>query len=151
MPKPKQEVKSTVVEITSIRTNFPRIESFVIKATIPTGQYANIQPEMTINDVTIEDVENIILPKIDAMIEKYLNFNDVVLQNRNAQKAVAPQAPVAPQVPTTTVTEKSNAFINAENMLVSAQNPDAVQVIKQQITNSIKLTDAEKKVLLALK
>jgi len=126
--------KTTTTAEATVANAFPMISSFTIKATIPTGAYANIQPEIVVNDVTFDDIEKIIMPKIDEMFVKYHNFCDNI---KNIP--VAPTAPV-----------ESVAFITAKNALTSAKSPEAKSAVQEQVKVSKKLTPQEITKLLAM-
>lgn len=126
--------KTTTTAEATVSNAFPMISSFTIKATIPTGAYANIQPEIVVNDVTFDDIEKIIMPKIDEMFVKYHNFCDNIKN-----------IPVAPSTPTESV-----GFITAKNALTSAKSPEAKLAVQQQISMSKKLTKYEIEKLLAM-
>lgn len=129
--------KTTTTAEVTVANAFPMISSFTIKATIPTGAYANIQPEIVVNDVTFDDIEKIIMPKIDEMFVKYHNFCDNIKN--------IPTAPVVPSTPTESV-----AFITAKNALTSAKSPEAKLAVQEQIKVSKKLTQDEITKLLAM-
>lgn len=129
--------KTTTTAEVTVANTFPMISSFTIKATIPTGAYANIQPEIVVNDVTFDDIEKIIMPKIDEMFVKYHNFTDNIKNT--------PTAPVANNVPVESV-----AFITAKNALTSAKSPEAKLAVQEQIKVSKKLTEQEITKLLAM-
>lgn len=126
--------KTTTTAEVTVANSFPMISSFTIKATIPTGAYANIQPEIVVNDVTFDDIEKIIMPKIDEMFVKYHNFCDNIKN-----------IPVAPSTHTESV-----GFITAKNALTSAKSPEAKLAVQQQISMSKKLTKYEIEKLLAM-
>lgn len=130
--------KTTTTAEVTVANSFPMISSFTIKATIPTGAYANIQPEIVVNDVTFDDIEKIIMPKIDEMFVKYHNFCDNI-------KNIPTTAKVISQEPTESV-----AFITAKNALTSAKSPEAKLAVQQQISMSKKLTKYEIEKLLAM-
>ena len=134
--------KTTTNNEITVANAFPMISSFTIKATIPTGAYANIQPEIVVNDVTFEDIENVIMPKIDEMFIKYHNFSDNIKNIPTAPKSTVPVVPV--------VQNESPAFITAKNALTSAKSPEAKLAVQQQISMSKKLTKYEIEKLLAM-
>lgn len=133
MPK-----KTTTTAEVTVQKSFPIISSFTIKATIPTGAYANIQPEIVVNDVTFDDIEKLIMPKIDEMFIKYHNFIDNITKIPTTAKVVS-------QEPTESV-----AFMTAKNALTSAKSPEAKLAVQKQISMSKKLTKYEIEKLLAM-
>jgi len=53
-----------------------KLISYAIKAVIPTGPYANIQPEIHVNAGTIEEAAAFVIPHLDELFEKYLNISE---------------------------------------------------------------------------
>jgi hypothetical protein len=137
MKKTTKKTQDTASVEVEFKHSFPLVSCFTIKATIPTGQYANIQPEMVLNDLSFEDIDNIVMPKIELMFEKYLNFNDRIGEQQKINNA-----PVVP--------EPSQAYQTAYNALISAKNPEAKTAIREQIKVSKKLKPEEIIKLLAL-
>ncbi|MES2408793.1 MAG: hypothetical protein V4509_00650 [Patescibacteria group bacterium] len=62
------------------------LTSYTIKATISTGDYSNIQPEITVIAPSLEEAEAVVMPHIMALYEKHLNFT------RGGVRVVAPSA-----------------------------------------------------------
>lgn len=50
--------------------------TYEIKATIPTGPYANISPCITVSAPSLDEARDYVLPHIDALYERYLNLSD---------------------------------------------------------------------------
>lgn len=48
-----------------------KIKQFSIKATIPTGSYANIQPEIVVETDSVEDAKRVAMPHIKSMFAEY--------------------------------------------------------------------------------
>jgi hypothetical protein len=88
--------------------NFKLI-SYTLKATIPTGQYANIQPEITVSADTIEHAERAVMPYIETLFAKYRDGGVRPIEPVRSMVVVKPvpitakalaafaQAPVAPK------------------------------------------------------
>jgi hypothetical protein len=53
-----------------------KLISYTMKAVIPTGPYANIQPEITIQASSLQEAQDYIVPHLDGLYEKYLNISD---------------------------------------------------------------------------
>lgn len=145
----------TVNDISTIevKASFPTMSSFTIKATIPTGAYSNISPEMTFTDCSFDDVENTIMPKMEEMFVKYLGFNDrvkvphAVSTSSVASTKPTQPAPVVPQVQIVPepVTENSTvplspSMANALAVIESAKTIPALNTMKRKIADSVKLT-----------
>ena len=62
VPKP---VKSTV-----------KLISYTMKAVIPTGPYANIQPEISFTASSLQEAQDYIVPHLDGLFERYLNVSE---------------------------------------------------------------------------
>ncbi len=48
-----------------------KLVSYTMKAVIPTGQYANIQPEITVEAKTLEQAERAVMPYIETLFARY--------------------------------------------------------------------------------
>ena len=57
-----------------------KLKEFTIKATIPTGSYANIQPEIKVEAATMQEAEEFAMPHIKQMFEQY---SDVPLKAKS--------------------------------------------------------------------
>lgn len=161
----KKTDKKTVTPTIEIAPSFPTMSSFTIKATIPTGAYSNISPEMTFTDCSFDDVENTIMPKMEEMFAKYLGYNDRVTEMLKQEKLAlqvkgvecAP-APVVQQNPTTVVDAPqdnvppvaptvSPSMANALAVIESAKTIPALETMKRKIADSVKLTVDEQNTL----
>jgi len=153
------------VEIETITE--PRLVSYKITATIRTGEYQNIVPEIMVEGGTIEEAREILTNEIDLIKVKYdPNVRRVVNQPATVKpvapapvpvtapapiKPVAP-APVAPApvAPVEVVTPKSAPFLAAEKIILAAKSPDAINLTEKQVEASTRLTDGEKETLLLM-
>lgn len=116
----------------------PRLVSYKITATIRTGEYQNVIPEIMVEGGTIDEARTILTKEIDTLKAKY---------DPNVRKVVAPavapqpttQAPVEPQG-----VQKSEPFLAAEKVIVAAKSIGALDMIETQIDKSVKLSGDEK-------
>lgn len=150
-----------IVEVTptvEIKQSFPTMSSFTIKATIPTGAYSNISPEMTFNDCSFDDVTKVILPRMEDMFLRYLGFNDKViaqqklieeaLRKANTPAPATPEHPAIAKLPheVSTSTEGSGPAVNSPSManalkvVDEAKTVSALTLIKKSVADSVKLT-----------
>jgi len=53
------------------KTNQPKVSRFAFRATVPTMQYGNIQPEIELQGVTIEEGEAIVMPYLESLFASY--------------------------------------------------------------------------------
>lgn len=143
-----------------------KLISYTLKAVIPTGQFANIQPEVTVQAATIQDAERAVMPYIESLFAKYRNGgSSVQVQVTPAQDPIKPvvtapaPAPVAPVVKEAqvapTVTQEAPIvltvpFNRAKSAVESCTSKEALQLVSDQITKSTKLTDSEKNTLSSL-
>jgi len=160
----KKTDKKTV-EVTptmEVKPSFPTMSSFTIKATIPTGAYSNISPEMTFNDCSFDDVTKVIMPRMEDMFLRYLGFNDkVIAQQKLIEEALrkantpTPVVPVAPVVTPTDSTKEvitgiqgaSPSMANALKVVDEAKTVSALTLIKKSVADSVKLTVDEQNTL----
>lgn len=56
-----------------------KLKEFTVKATIPTGSYANIQPEITVEAESMGEAESFVMPQIQKMFQE---FSDAPLKSR---------------------------------------------------------------------
>ncbi len=143
-----------------------KLISYTMKAVIPTGQYANIQPEVTVRAATIEQAERAVMPYIESLFARY---RDGGIKNiepvRPVVAPVTPQAPKptpvpveAPKAPITPVAVASAPipatissaiimtvpFTRAKGALESCTSLAALNLVSEQIEKSTKLIDSEK-------
>jgi len=154
----------------------PKLVSYTIKATIPTCQYGNIQPEITVMAGTIEEAENFVLPRINKLfadyaeepINKRLRFiNKVPVQEpvevvptgaglapfskEGLESAVALARKQYPEKNTPiTSLNHSEALVRTLKVIESCKSNDTLKVIAAQIASSIKLTPKEIEIALSV-
>lgn len=88
----KKELKGSKVA----KTPKFKLVSYTMKAVIPTGQYANIQPEITVEAKTIEQAERAVMPYIETLFARYRDGGVKPIEPvRPVVAPVAPKAPVA--------------------------------------------------------
>jgi hypothetical protein len=63
----------------------PQLQSYTIKATIPTGSYANIQPEITVTAESMEAAKATVMPHIQTM---YREYSDIALRPNKVQGVI---------------------------------------------------------------
>jgi alcohol dehydrogenase class IV len=150
MPKKIKEEKPTVKSTV-------KLISYSIKAVIPTGMYANIQPEIIVSAGSISEAESVVLPYIDNLFEKYQeDSRDGKMAKFLAKtpiKSSVTSTEIPPKISPVTGTQQvvnpvSEAFAKAKKAIDSAMSIEAIQLIEEQIHKSTKLTADEKPVLL---
>jgi hypothetical protein len=160
-------------EIKKITPKKPIVEmvSYSIKMVIPTGAYANIQPEIIVKSKSIEDAHNFIAPHMNKLWKEYFLVNE-----RRPEPPKAPAntgniglsttqvtAPITvPQVPMTVEEvakatggvvqspESSVALIKATQAIESCVSLDALALIQSQVDKSVKLSHEDKESLMPL-
>lgn len=161
--------KKVVKKVGAPKTKTPKVPKFqlltyTLKAVIPTGMYANIQPEITVAAETIEQAERAVMPFIEAMFTKYRSDGSsaptpVVSSAKSVPVAVKeepkaavavkeePKAPVAaPEAPIVLTVP----FNRAKSAIESCTSSEALKLVSDQITKSVKLTQTEKNTLTML-
>lgn len=140
----------------------PEVEmvSYSIKMVIPTGNFANVQPEITVKAMTPEMALDFIAPHMNKMWKEYFMINE--RRSEPAPVKVAPQTPPVakpvdvsgtyPKIPVkeTPSPVASVAFEKATQAVSSCLSTGALQLIESQISKSTKLTNEEKFRLLTL-
>ncbi len=172
-----QPFKKVIKELkskTSAKVKTPKFKlmSYTMKAVIPVGQYANIQPEITVQAVSMEAAERAVMPYIETLFAKYRDggvkpIEPVVTRpvapvvskvvDPNASKVVDPnntKVPVtAAEMSATSRAAEITAqapipltvpFNRAKGAIESCTSYEALKLVADQIEKSTKLIDAEK-------
>lgn len=137
----------------------PTIElvSYSISAVIPTMLYGNIQPTITVKAGTIAEASFYALDHINWLFKTYMEDPrdgklPRFMQNIEVKKAepmTPPTSPKAPEAPKNEPqTPMSEAFTKAKKAIDNCMSIDATQIIEDQIQKSVKLSLAEKPILL---
>ena len=112
--------------------------SYSIKMVIPTGAYANIQPEIVVRAGTVEDAHDFIAPHINKLWKEYFMCSE-----RRPEPKVENSHPMPPPV-------SSVAFTKASQAITSCLSMEALDLITEQVKKSVKLTDPDKDKLMVL-
>jgi len=137
----KKEVKSGVKMI-----------SYSIKMVIPTGSYANIQPEIIVQASTPEEAHEYIAPHMNKLWKEYFMVNE-------RREEIAPTAPTGPtgpapvcpvDAPCEPAPSSNVAVIKATQAIESCMSLEALDLIKNQVELSVKLSKEEKPKLRAM-
>ena len=156
-PKPK-ELKPLV-----------ELVSYSIKMVIPTGQYANIQPEIIVKSGSIQDAHDFIAPHMNKLWKEYFMVNERRPEPPKVNQAPLP-APVTPAekiaedfggkviggglpakpVEAVQPPESSVALIKATSAIQSCLSLDALELIESQVIKSVKLSHEDKETLMPL-
>ncbi len=148
-----------------------RLVSYTMKAVIPTGQYANIQPEVTVEAETLEQAERAVMPYIETLFAKYRDggvkpvepvrqaavtpvVQKVPVAVIAPTQAEAPRPtirpgthvePVAPAIaPVTSAIVMTVPFTRAKGALESCTSLEALKLVTDQVEKSTRLVEAEK-------
>ena len=148
--KKEKKVKEPKVKVLTVE-----LVSYSIKAVIPTGSYANIQPEIIVKAKNLEEASAFVLPHIDMLYRKYApSLLPVVdLKKEIAKPTVITTGEIKPESfseNTGTTISVSAPFMKAEQAIGSCLSPEALQLIESQISKSVKLNNEEKFALLKL-
>lgn len=170
----QEEIKK-VVKTDKKVVSTVKLVTYTIKAIIPTGAYANIQPEITVSAESLEEAEAYVIPHINKLFEEFLNKSErrVVVPKVEVKETPAPVAkvenvkipvdnkiedkkePIDPQKTNDDIARlkageplHSIPYTKASNAINSCMSLDALEIIKGQVIKSEKLTDTEKKALL---
>ncbi len=172
---PKKTV-STIQEADSVPKIKPekkpkvKLISYTMKAVIPTGMYANIQPEITVEAETIEQAERFLMGHIEEMFAKYRSDGSQVPTAKpigttpggqfttvKDRKGTYEEVSKGTEALLETATEQkqsiqevapaiilSEPFKRAKGAVESCMSSDALQLVAAQIEKSVKLIDSEK-------
>jgi hypothetical protein len=123
-----------------------------MKMVIPTGQYANIQPEIIVKAGTVEQAHDFIAPHMNKLWKEYY----MISERRPEVKPVVTQYPPVQANPTSHATNatptmsetaspaSSVAFTKASQAIASCLSLEALEIISIQIDKSVKLTPEDK-------
>lgn len=158
----KKETKKVVKKAPAkkkVAKKEPKIEmvSYSIKMTIPTGQYANIIPEIVVKAGTPDEAHQYIAPHMNKLWKEYFMISErkteVVKPVAKVETPVAP-TPTAEPVNTPAPAEASPvsdvALVKATQAIESCLSTEALDLIIKQIGVSTKLTDENKQSLLPI-
>ncbi len=131
--------------------------SYTLKAVILVGQYANIQPEVTVKADSIEAAERAVMPYIETLFAKYRDggiqtvkpviaspvtgtASPAIVSVTQTNPIPPPPAmpPVVPSIPLTV------PFNRAKGAIQSCTSIDALKLVSDQIEKSEKLIEMEK-------
>jgi hypothetical protein len=137
--------------------------NYTIKAVIPTGPFANIQPEISVCAETLEEAEKFVIPHIDKLFVKYFNaylngIPDAKIAVNQVNNTVTVSAKMGKYEeiksehqghtsPPAHSIMKTEACIKAEQAINGCTSLAALSLVKSRIENSVKLTPEEKVVL----
>jgi len=136
------------------KVNTPTVEliSYEIKAVIPTGSYANIQPCIIVKARNLEEADRFVMPYIRNLYQQYAPSVLPQVTYAVSQSPVTEMGKEFTAAVTTTTEEvkSTTAFENAEKALSGCQNPEVLRLIERKISKSPKLTHDEKFALLKM-
>jgi hypothetical protein len=105
-----------------------KLVKYTMGATIPTGEYSNLRPEITVEAETLQEAEEFMIP----YIEHLFNILGQEKKEENVQQEVM----------------LSEAYLKAFNTLNNCVTIEALNLIVAAIDKSVKLSVDEKKLLL---
>lgn len=140
--KPKKEKKTSAKSVATEKK--VELISYSMKMVIPTGNYANIQPEIVVRAGTVEEAHDYIAPHFNKLWKEYYLISERRPEVKTTAPAPVPMPPpnVVPQPPASSV-----AFTKASQAINSCLSHKALEVIKNQIEVSVKLTPEDKEKL----
>lgn len=139
--KPEKKPKVTLV-------------SYSMKMVIPTGNYANIQPEIIVKAGTVEEAHDYIAPHMNKLWKEYYLISErrtepVKTFEKKDLTGVSPVVKGEPVV-TPPPPASSVAYEKASQAITSCLNMDALGLITEQIKNSVKLLEDQKPYLIEM-
>lgn len=153
--------------------------SYELRATIPTGPYANICPCITVQASSIEEAQEFVIPHIDELFEKYLDITErsrVSFKESISKRETLKNKPIVNILPNEVVEDvdyviadkdkeeeekikqkkvheerpQSPAFENARATIMACKSIEALDIIFNRIHESVKLDDIDKMDLIVL-
>lgn len=137
-----------------------KLISYSVKMVIPTGAYANVQPEITVKAASVEEADKFITPHMARLWREYYMVNE--RPQAPVVKAQVPQyTPI--QQPSVVASSTSNvvqtipvgsvplnnpveavALNKATQAIEGCKTQEALDMISAQIKKSVRLSDPEK-------
>lgn len=116
----------------------PKIElvTYSMRMVIPTGQYANVQPEIVVKGGSIEEAHDFIAPHMNKLWKEYY----LISERRPAPAAPAKAPDIAPA--------SDVAYLKAHQAIQSCMSQEALNLIAHQVSVSTKLAQADKELLI---
>lgn len=124
----------TMKKETKIKT---KLISFTMKAVIATGQYENIQPEITVEATTLEQAHELVMPYIKSL---HNQFSVNAVKQATVPATPAPAATVTETAIPTTLSEPAMVAINATK---ATSDPVVLAQLKSKILASTKIPQEE--------
>jgi hypothetical protein len=118
----------------------PTLVSYTIKAVIPTGPYANIQPEIVVHAKSLEEASKFVMPYIDGLFTDYLNVSE---RTRPKVTMVVREAK-EPEVKKPVNLGESEPSKKARTAIETCNSLEALALIVDRIAKSEKLSPLEK-------
>jgi len=147
-------------------TKAPKVTmvEYSMKMVIPTGQYANVQPEIRVKAFSPEEALNYIAPHMNRLWKEYFMVNERAIQSAPVA-AQAPKpvikpvtvvnkptepvgAPATPPVEVPASPTSNAAVIKASGVIDSCKSLEALSLIENQVNISVKISKEEKPALL---
>lgn len=151
-----------------------KLISYTVEAIIPTMMYGNITPKITVEAGSMEDAKRAVMPHIEELYRTYAQIPldgrlpaffqkaSVVVEERKVDPEVIKSPKTSEPDPLSKpdakakdtsdsvaepLGEKTQAYIKAESAITNAMSKEALHVISDQLSKSIKLSDIEKSAL----
>lgn len=153
-----KEEKRPVVKKAAVK-----LVSYTLTAVIPHARYGNLQPSITVEADSLESAREFIYPHIEELMSKYQEDQfgkakfvpgrqekepsqeekDKIAEDLGVKKEDTKNEVVTPEVVKET-TIRSEPFQKAYSAISGAMSLDVMEVIKNQLEISVKLTEDEK-------
>ena len=153
MKAAKKEVKKVVakkrVAKKRVSKKGPEMVSYSMRMVIPTGDYANIQPEIIVKAGTMDEAHAYIAPHMNKLWKEYFNISKRKVEPEVKKPTPAPTKIVTPVRPTPINPEETSpvsdvALTKATQAIQSCLSLEALELIIQQVKVSVKLTEENK-------
>ena len=157
MKAAKKEVKKVVAKKRVAKKRVvqkgPEMVSYSMRMVIPTGDFANIQPEIIVKAGSMEEAHHFIAPHMNKLWKEYFNISKRKVEPVKKPVPVVPVTPAPqPVQPTPIVTSvveepspvSSVALTKATQAIQSCLSLEALELIINQVKVSVKLTEENK-------
>ena len=184
IPKVKtieEAIKDGTIEIVKKeKVVVPKVKllTYTLKAVIPTGAYANVQPELTVQSNSLEEANAYLAPHLEKLHKDYFMYLErpkvinVEKKTEPVNTSVIPESRKSPFVTPSkeqpandcTIDELGDYLTNdvsaceymsepyrkAKDAISACKNMEALKMIGGKIEKSVKLNEGEKRALLSI-
>jgi hypothetical protein len=130
--KEKKEVKVVAPKKATAPKSTVELVQYTIKAVIPTGAYANIQPEIVVKAKSLQEAEEFVIPHINKLFEDFLNKSErrTIVPKVEVKETPAPAQTIHGTIMPSGVSESPKPTVESTKVTVDGE-PTGMVVIEK--------------------